>query len=74
MEGIHMILKGNPVGDFDYDKVLKTALNKKWKWTEKNLAKFLEQGKDQMLTGMKARSEERSDDRKSVSNGKKKKE
>ena len=45
VEGIYTSLKGNPVRDIKYEKLLKTALGKKFKWSDKDLAKFLTQGK-----------------------------
>ena len=46
VEGIYTALKGNPVRDIKYEKIFKAALNKKYNWKEKDIAKFLAQGKD----------------------------
>jgi hypothetical protein len=46
VEGIYSTLKGNPIRDLSYEKVLKTALNKKFKWKQKQMDKFLAAGKN----------------------------
>lgn len=46
VEGIYTTLKGNPIRDIKYEKVFKTALNKKFNWSEKQMGKFLAIGQD----------------------------